>query len=63
MSKHKITITDDGDETVFVKLNGEDLFEVDHDMYGWAGMEAVINAVTKLADATGVEVENTQDIV
>lgn len=58
-----IYITDDGDETVFVKIEEETIAEIGHGPYGWEGMEAVIKLVEDIAEAHGIEVVNVQDIV
>lgn len=58
-----IDITDDGDERVFIHLDGELLIEVNHDEHGWDGMLAVINAVKKIALAADIDFNDVQDIV
>jgi hypothetical protein len=62
-AKQKLTITDDGDERLFIKLDGVTMFEPNHEDEGWDGMTRMIELVTKLAEALGIEVENTQNIV
>ena len=72
MSK-SIQITDDGDEVVFVKVVDYDArsgknsvietIELDHDLFGWAGMEAGIERIKRLASALDVPVVDTQDVV
>ena len=58
-----IKIHDDGDEVVWIDLNGEQIWELNHDEDGWAGMERGIKLVTLLAEKLGVTVENEQDVV
>lgn len=59
----RIVITDDGDETVFIHLDGELLISPNHDDDGWAGMKRIIQTVEKIAAATGLRVDNRQDVV
>jgi hypothetical protein len=59
----KIYIDDDGDETVFIRINDEVIAEVGHGPYGWAGMEEIIGIVTEIAEAFGIPLVNRQDIV
>lgn len=62
----EITITDDGDEVVFITIAGLPepvTFNIDHGRYGWAGMEAIIEFVEQVAKQYNVPVNNTQDIV
>ena len=62
----ELLITDDGDETVFINVIGiEDhiVVRVDHDRYGWAGMEAIIEFVEDTAKMLNVTVRNNQNIV
>lgn len=60
---NNIYITDDGDEVVFIKVEEDVIAEVSHEAYGWYGMENVIKLVEDLAEAFGIEVYNSQDIV
>lgn len=62
MSK-QIRIHDDGDEIVWIDVDGEQLHELNHDLDGWDGMKRGIDLVEKLAKAFGVEVSYEQDIV
>lgn len=59
----RITITDNGDEIVYIHLDGQLLIEPNHDDDGWAGMSRIIELVEKIAAALDIRVENTQDIV
>jgi hypothetical protein len=59
----RIRIHDDGDEVVWIDVDGEQLIEVNHDEHGWDGMTAVIKAVEAIADKLGIRVDNQQDIV
>lgn len=59
----KLYITDDGDEVVYFHVNEENVGMVDHGAYGWEGMTEVIRLVENIAEAFGVPVSNTQDIV
>lgn len=56
-------ITDDGDEEIYFHLDGKLIMTSNHEEHGWSGMQSLIDAFTKLAEAAGVEVENAQDIV
>jgi RNA polymerase subunit RPABC4/transcription elongation factor Spt4 len=58
-----IRIHDDGDEVVWIDVNGEQVVEVSHDEHGWDGMIAVVDAVNAVAKAVGIRVENEQDLV
>jgi hypothetical protein len=58
-----INIKDDGDEKVLISINEDPIAVIDHDTFGWAGMEIVIKLVEEIADNFGIEVYNTQDIV
>lgn len=61
-----ITITDDGDEVVFITVSFGDqvvTINVDHERYGWAGMEAIIDCIEDTAKQFNIPVTNTQDIV
>lgn len=59
----RFTITDDGDEAVSIKLDGEELITPNHDTDGWAGMSRIIELVEKIAAALDIRVQNDQDIV
>lgn len=63
MSEPRFKITDDGDETVSIKLDEEELITPNHETDGWAGMSRIIELVEKIAAALDIRVENTQDIV
>lgn len=58
-----IQITDDGDETIIVSIEEDEIGRFDHDEFGWAGMEKVINLVEEIAETFDIFVHNTQDIV
>lgn len=59
----RIRIHDDGDEIVWVDFDGEQIWELNHDDDGWAGIKRGIELVEKLAAKLGVRVQNDQDIV
>jgi hypothetical protein len=58
-----IRIHDDGDEVVWIDVNDEQVFEVNHDEHGWDGMKAAIGAVEAVAKALKVDVDHEQDVV
>lgn len=58
-----ISFSDDGDEVVFIHVNGELVGQVDHGRYGWDGMTGVIELVEAIAKRLGIAIDNTQDIV
>lgn len=59
----RLTITDDGDEQVFIHLDGELLFILNHEDDGWDGMNRLLSLTVALAQKLGVEVDDRQDIV
>jgi hypothetical protein len=60
----RIVITDDGDETCFIDVDGVRLqATIDHEAYGWAGMPGVFELIEELAQKLGVRVDNRQSIV
>lgn len=67
-----IEIVDDGDETIYVYTGGgtdpayadRDLLAVvSHEMYGWSGMQEVLNVIHTMAEIYDIEIHDTQDIV
>ena len=58
-----IRIHDNGDEIVWIDVDGEQLWELNHDDDGWLGMGRGIKLVELLAAKLGVEVKNEQDVV
>lgn len=60
----RIVITDDGDETCFVDVDGVRIVSViDHEAYGWSGMPGVFKLVEEIAEVLGIRVDNQQNIV
>lgn len=60
----RIVITDDGDETCFLDVDGVRLqANIDHEKYGWAGMRDVFELIEELAQKLNVRVDNQQNIV
>lgn len=57
MSEPRLVIEFDGDEAYEITYDEKIVANIDHDMYGWAGMDAVLAAVTTLAKYLDVEVE------
>lgn len=48
-----ISLESDNDEHVSVVLDGEEVIEANHDEHGWKGMDLIVTAAKKIADATG----------
>lgn len=60
----RIVITDDGDETCHIDVDGVRLqATIDHEKYGWSGMPDVFELVEEIAQKLGVRVDNRQSIV
>lgn len=57
MSEPKLRIEFDGDEQYEITYDEKHVASVNHDMHGWAGIDAVIDAVTTLAKYADIEVE------
>lgn len=53
-----IKFVSDGDESVAIIYKGEELFSMSHDYHGWTGMSEIENAVTAVANALGIPVED-----
>lgn len=58
-----ISFSDDGDEVVFVHVNGELVGQIDHETYGWSGMTEAMALVEAIAKRLNITIDNTQDIV
>ena len=58
-----LTITDDGDETLNITVDGNLLAEVGHGEFGWYGMEKIIDLIQSMGDSLGFQVDNEQEIV
>lgn len=59
----RLSITDDGDEKVYMHLDGVHIFTANHEDDGWDGMTRLIALATTLALRLGVGVDNEQGIV
>lgn len=57
-----IEITDDGDEDVYFIVDGMTVYTTSHGPHGWDGMTGAIEAVTAVANALNVEVNDKQGI-
>lgn len=57
MSEPKLVIKFDGDEQYEITYDERHVAIVNHDMHGWAGIEAVLDAVITLAKYADIEVE------
>ena len=58
-----VTLTDDGDEVVMVEVEGALIGGIDHETFGWYGMEQVINLIQSLGEALEFGVDNEQNIM
>lgn len=54
MMSTSIYIERPDDETVLIRVGEEEIACVNHDVHGWAGMNAVENVVRELADTFGL---------
>lgn len=59
----EVLITDDGDERIFVSVDGQRIATIDHETYGWYGMEKAVTLLLDLADEVGFKVDNEQGLV
>ena len=59
----EVLITDDGDERLFVSVDGQRIATIDHDAYGWYAMEKTVTLLLDLADEVGFKVDNEQGLV
>ena len=57
MSEPRLRIEFDGDEAYEITYDEKPVANVNHDEHGWAGMEAVLEAVTRLAKYADIEVD------
>jgi hypothetical protein len=47
------------DETAEITLDGYEVVTIDHSEHGWAGMDAVLETVKRIAELTGHDVRVT----
>jgi len=43
-------------ESLVIRVNEDEVYEVNHDEHGWAGMEAVETVVKEIADTFDIRV-------
>lgn len=58
-----VYISDDGDEEVIIRVNEDTIARINHEDFGWDGMDKVVKLVEELGEAFGFQVSNLQDIV
>ena len=58
----RVRFHDDGDEVVWIDVDGEQVFEVNHDEHGWDGMTAVLDAVNRVCTKLGIKVDDEQSV-
>lgn len=49
------TIRYDGEESLSIECDGKHITSLNHDDDGWAGMEAGVSIIKKVAEITGAE--------
>ena len=57
MTKNKLTIREQDEETVLISLNGEEVGRLTHAVLGWEGMDYMERTIAVLAMKLGAEVE------